>query len=199
MGRKTVLAFIAALALVLSACSGTVETSASGPTEGIQVHGDWVIDVYNADGTLDRHIAFENALTGDGEAFLATVLGRTASVGEWTVRLDDTTATADVCGTLGSPGKCFISQTITGAGRFTNLLVTVDGSTVVLSGSATASNDGKINRVATFLGGCGPTVPTDTCVSDPTFTTASFTGANVGDFLISAGQQVQVEVTLSFS
>jgi hypothetical protein len=35
-----------------------------GMQEGVQVHGDWVIDVRNPDGTLAHHHVFRNALVG---------------------------------------------------------------------------------------------------------------------------------------
>jgi hypothetical protein len=43
--------------------------------EGIKVHGYWVIDVRNADGSLAEHHEFENSLVTPGNNFLAEMLG----------------------------------------------------------------------------------------------------------------------------
>lgn len=54
---------------------------ANGPHEGIQVSGYWRIDIRNRNGSLARHVEFENALTTaspiaiSGDYALATMLG----------------------------------------------------------------------------------------------------------------------------
>ena len=55
--------------------------------EGISVHGDWVIEVRNPDGSIAERREFENALSGFGANFLAKLLDRTASTGAWAVEL----------------------------------------------------------------------------------------------------------------
>ncbi len=57
-----------------------------GGQEGIKVHGRWTIDVKNPDGSLARHVEFENGLCvasqgGSGDVLLAGVLGGTNLIG----------------------------------------------------------------------------------------------------------------------
>ena len=59
-----------------------VENSPSAPhkpgSEGITIHGHWVMDVVNRDGTIAQHRDFENALAGSqGSSVLAQVLNGT--------------------------------------------------------------------------------------------------------------------------
>ena len=41
-----------------------------GTGEGIQIHGQWTIEIRNRDGSVARHVEFENALVDDGPALL---------------------------------------------------------------------------------------------------------------------------------
>src|SRR3990172_1924035 len=79
--------------------------SAADPSdlgEGIQVHGDWVIEVRNADGSLAERREFQNQFLASH--FMDLVLARTASVGEWGLTL---VAQGGPCG----PAPfCFISE-----------------------------------------------------------------------------------------
>ena len=56
--------------------------SAGGRHEGIKVHGHWVIDVRNPDGSLAQHRDFENALTLFGAQQLAAFLARHIRTGD---------------------------------------------------------------------------------------------------------------------
>src|SRR5574341_1058320 len=56
-----------------------VAAETDGVGEGIQVHGDWVIEVRNADGSMAERREFENALTSAGSQYLDLVLARTAT------------------------------------------------------------------------------------------------------------------------
>jgi hypothetical protein len=57
-------------------------------SEGIKVHGHWVIDVRNADGTLVRHKDFENSLvtqgigTASGDQLMAGLLSGNVTAGD---------------------------------------------------------------------------------------------------------------------
>lgn len=48
---------------VAAAPRNAEQSPASGMNTGIRVHGHWTIDVLNHDGTLAKHVEFENALT----------------------------------------------------------------------------------------------------------------------------------------
>ena len=53
--------------------------------EGVHVHGDWVIDVRNPDGTLAHRHAFKNALVDT--PLLAAIMTRGGVPGQWQIRL----------------------------------------------------------------------------------------------------------------
>jgi len=50
-----------------------VPESGSG-SEGIKVHGDWIVEVTNPDGSLAKKIEFSNLITEDGLHVLATLM-----------------------------------------------------------------------------------------------------------------------------
>lgn len=100
-----------------------------GNHEGIQVHGHWIIEVKNPDGTLVSHTEFENALSpgfpvptggqaSSGEAFLSALLtGQVLSPVTWGIFLegpngltDGTNAPCVVTVLTISPGACLIFQ-----------------------------------------------------------------------------------------
>jgi hypothetical protein len=69
---------------------------AGGPREGVKIHGHWTIDVRNPDGTLDKHLDFENGLctaanlqgsTG-GDALLTGLLFGMYIPGPWQIVLN---------------------------------------------------------------------------------------------------------------
>jgi hypothetical protein len=83
-----------------SAQSGAAEevSQRGGPHEGIKVHGHWTIEVRNSDGSLARHVEFENSLDpgfsttdSSGNVFVvpggAAYLSAVAS-GQWSVSND---------------------------------------------------------------------------------------------------------------
>jgi hypothetical protein len=77
----------------------TAPTGSRKPKEGLTVHGYWKIDVRNPDGTLAKHLEFENQLcttftdpTGTetvlgGDTTLSNLLMGTASRGAWSIIL----------------------------------------------------------------------------------------------------------------
>ena len=67
-----------------------------GGQEGIKVHGHWMIEVKNPNGTVDRRVEFENGLcvmgSGNypiGDAFIANLLLGNAVPGGWVVEFGD--------------------------------------------------------------------------------------------------------------
>ncbi len=84
----TFTAAIALAALVMPpAAAAQLAERSSGPREGVKVHGHWVIEVKNADGSVAERKEFENelALPGDepyagvGNRILAALLSRNFS------------------------------------------------------------------------------------------------------------------------
>jgi len=193
--RIRALGLLAVVALVVASCGGAVP-EAAGPSEGIQVHGDWTIDVYNPDGTLDESVEFENALLPVGAEWLVNL-----ALGDpWTkhsFRIEFGSSSGGPCGT---GEDCTIVSSLcvtacldpTDPTVFESLQVTSENldeipafdDTVRLSGSATATNAATIDNVATKA-------------SNRFFTSAFLDPADQAD--VEPGQTVQIQVDISFT
>ena len=164
--------------------------------EGITVHGHWVIDVRNPDGTLSSHTEFENSLTERGALHLAMILGRAvAGVRGWTIALE-TSGGAPFGENSSGPVSAEIFEAALGQvgvafWRFGTLTAAQVESTVVLKGTATASGVGQIGLVSTAL----TVVNLSGNLQNGVF---SATGLS-NPVSLEPGQIVQVTVTLSFS
>lgn len=132
----------------------TVSSPASAPggapQEGIKVHGHWMIEVKNPDGTLVERREFENALMENGAIALGKILARQGSVGGWAIDLN--TGGQPMPGNQSPfdgfwPGDGYIvesSSNSTAANYYKTLTVTQptsgnDTGKLVLSGTATVS------------------------------------------------------------
>jgi hypothetical protein len=150
---------------------------------------------------------FQNILVSPG--VLASVLARNASVGRWQVLLVGQQQQA--CGTPEAGFLCIVREVDDPsvgdpAVQFKTLTREApsgdeDANKFVLRGSATAGRDGVITLVATNVVRCTPqTAPATPCdtggvVDIPRFTEHS-TSPGIS---VSAGQQIQVTVKISFS
>ena len=197
-------------------------TSAESATEGglstgIQIHGNWTIDVKEPNGTLVSHLEFENALTEFGHQSLLLILGRDASVGLWEVDLLGPSGGNGPCLSPTSPELCVLYEP-TGATRsyaYNNLAVTVifaetdcctpEGDIFVitpgvleLSGTATAQQDGEIVSVLTIIQACGPSIaPSSNCDSGGV---RALTRTDLPENVVFVdGQLIEVTVRISFS
>jgi len=160
--------------------------AAAQAPEGITVHGDWVIEVHNVDGSLAVRREFRNALQPQGKADLATLLGRGAPLGFWRV---NTTNTTGVC--LAGTEYCSLREggdNLSAGGLPFNHSVTVAvvGDEAVLSANFVAAADGQITAVSTQL-----MFPT----SNATFFSATGLSAPVP---VQATQSVSLRVAFSF-
>jgi hypothetical protein len=135
-------------------------------SEGIKVHGLWVIDVKNPDGTLAEHRVFENSLQDSNT--LVGLLGGYYVAGDFGIRLGYQTSPS-ICPT----SSCYIVQSTTtqlgtdvcGAGncqlgltKTVNLYNGVGAPTapsLVLAGQYTALQTGTVGQVGTNIGRCG--------------------------------------------
>ncbi len=65
-------------------------TDGNGMSEGIQVHGDWTIEVSDPDGTLVERRQFKNALTSEGTTLLTMLLTSNLQLDpdDWFIALD---------------------------------------------------------------------------------------------------------------
>lgn len=194
-----------------------------GRQEGVKIHGHWVIDVRNPDGTLAQHHDFENSATGYGQELLAALMSGYAVPSDYAIFLAST-GTAPCSAPQGNIGCGIVHSLTTLPGSalcqyytcFTSLTYAANiidssasGSTFTLAGNFTASQAGTITGVSTFYGTCPAnlstvtgltTVSPSTCSTTPgsggyrTGTTTTITTVNVV-----ASQIVQVTVTFSFS
>ena len=181
--------------------------------QGIKVHGHWVLQVRNADGTLGERREFENSLA-DGGAFLIGVLAGGLVPGDYAIQLAGTacpacyiinsTWNANSAFTQGSPTSTTLVTT------FNSLLFSPSGgNSIVLTGFMAPPSSGFFSQVAVLWGACGTsfnpgssTIAPKTCVTTPSQQTAGgeFTATTLASPLpINAGQIVMVTVTISFS
>lgn len=206
--------FVAAIVVsaTVAACGGgSTILSAGGSTavDGVGVSGHWIVDVYDADGSLDQHHDFHNALEPTGGVHLASLLAGGSAIKRWEVWLDETSPFSNpACS--GGLERCYIVQGdgTEDSATSRNLVVEiVNGAgsglpdTLRLSGSKIADADGSIGEVATNLLECDASDATCATTLDSLFTKKVFldpsTGANA-PISVSAGQLIQVEVLISF-
>lgn len=185
--KVKLLGVVALMALVIASCAGG-NPEAAGPSEGIQVHGDWTIDIYNEDGTLDKHVEFANALDRGGAQLISLLTGQVSASGIWELefRPGCPSNSVDECSIKG-----VIAQAIdTGTdGRFDLLRLT--GSTVVES-------DAEIARVQTQVGLCVSAVAPADCTNGEN--NAPFTTKHLSPTVpVAAGQTVDIQVDISFT
>lgn len=175
--------------------------------EGIQVHGDWTIEIRDPDGTLvDRH-EFQNALTSNGATLLSDLLGRNVSAGLWVVTLSGPVGSkACLNDSDDSEQWCVVTEAASGPSvSWYHKTLTVDvpaaGSNadkLVLSGTMTAQRVGTIDEVATRLWACDATdAPSSPCESGPLTEVTSTMLSPAVD--VALNQQVAVTVVISFS
>jgi len=81
--------FASVVALLIGAPAiAQVEADDSGPTtEGIEVHGHWIIEVYEDDTVVERR-EFQNALVPGADSILASVLAGEQALEQWLVDLN---------------------------------------------------------------------------------------------------------------
>jgi hypothetical protein len=177
-------------------------SQSDGVDEGIQVHGDWVIEVRNADGSLAVRREFENALQSVGSHYLTRLLDRSASMGAWAIGVY---GNPGPCGALNPSDYCVIRETAGGAltgipgTHFTPLSISnsQNPNEFILQGNFDAPDDGQIETVQTF--GCislPPNLDPGQCNNAAGAFTSTTLNAPVN---VLAGQQVLVTVRISFS
>jgi len=193
--------------------------------QGLKVHGHWVIDIKNPDGTLAHHHEFENQLQAGGAAYLIGLISGYAVPSDGEIYVSSTgTAPCKLSGSAvqgcaivrsltSSPAattcanySCFATLTYQTSQNY-NLLAS---NYMVWSGSAVASQAGTIDSVQTYTGTC-PTGPIGTpgsltAISPATCTATAgqyginaFTGTTITAIPVANGQIIQVSVTISFS
>ena len=207
---------------------GTAVESVSPPTveptpnenqgaqsEGIHVRGHWTIEVRDPDGSLASRTEFENALTSTGVKFLTMFIGRTRTVGFWTVAAAGSGVEGPCLFSPTQPAACFMQEAANPAGvgagnHFHTLTVSGvptsinDATTgMILSGTATAARDDSIVRVYTQATPCLSSVSPDDCAGGTASGVdggAVFTSTTLPTPVpVVTGQSILVTVVISFS
>jgi len=182
--------------------------------QGITVHGHWIIDVRNPDGTLVEHRDFQNSLVGPN--VMIGLLYGSEVPSDFLVYFTGTTPPCNV--TAGF--YCDIVHNLSvlpanarcGGGYdycVTGLTITPTfGSSpqLVLAGNMTATQAGTISTVGTMIGLCGTGTTTLTTVSASScaagnsgYGYGSLTQTGITALSVISGQIIQVSVTITFS
>jgi hypothetical protein len=157
-------------AATVAANSAEKKSEAEAPGKSldgtIKVHGHWVINVRNPDGTVADHREFENSLAIDqgGDAFLIGLLAGYYVPGDFGIEIDGV-ACHYACGIVTSPSTwpgldlCQVGDDAPGhcstTLSYNAVLAPSTGSTsFILSGSILAPDVGTLVEVRTFFNAC---------------------------------------------
>ncbi len=184
-----------------------------GKGEGIKVHGHWVFEIRNPDGSLASRHEFENSLataTNSGPTLLSGVLTGQLAAGPWAVyvQFNDLHGTSLVLAE--SPAVCTLLQNQNPAAELcsSSLNVSFGATPLVLQGTTLAAPfTGSLVQVGSLMYYCPGTLSSVSCESAaiPALTNGAptagllFTTAALSGITIQAGQAVTVTVTISFS
>lgn len=184
-------------------------TQAQG--EGVHVHGHWKLEIYNADGSFDRLVEFDNALTSLGASKLVHILARGGSVDKWQVNIQRPVGVSieDPCtDSQGIAFTCVLQEGPAGTTdgyRFGGLSVSTDDpnnpTKLILSGSfvvgAIVGFPKEIGTVKSHMSLCDA-ASTPNCNGPPQL--FEFTAKELATSVpVQPGQSVQVTVEISFS
>jgi len=177
--------------------SQTTAKPAGGQQEGIKVHGHWVIEVRNPNGTLASRSEFENALEPQGAFILSNVMAGSFPVHNWRLIVGSMTS---LCPSQPRPeifgqGACIIApaadnSALAQSKDLTSFAVGTDpnqGGSLVVKGSFTAEAEATIEFVRSGVNSTG------------FFFFSSKTLAPADQRHVVAGQIVQVTLTITFS
>jgi len=150
--------------------------------DGINVHGAWTLDIRNPDGTLAKHVEFENALEPDGADYLASLLAGVDTVGVWNLTI---VTSPGICGPDELPTGCSINTDPEGG--LTVEVIEDSGADILrLSGEVVAARDGTVFEVKTRQG-------------DPSIAFTHKILALEDQADVVAGQQILVKVDITFN
>lgn len=197
-----------------------------GTHQAIAMHGHWVIDVKNPDGTVVEHRDFENTLQTNGAAVLVALMAGYAVPADWEVFLTSTGTTPCTSSTSGSAyqGCVIVKSLTTNPGStscqyylcaatltqtFATSLTTEASNTITLTGQITANEAGAITSVQTYQSTCptNPTTSTTLSTTSPSacealtgqFGLNAISAATITQLNVVQSQIVQVTVVISFS
>ncbi len=201
----------------------TAARKPGGPHEGIKVHGHWIIEVKNPDGTVTEHRDFENSLIttgepGTGQQTLVMLLSGNAAVTGWNIYLASESGAAPCAPNNTENIACIVPATST-LPSGTSLGAENAPSTLTLSATISPVPPGGTCPTvgATTFSEICQSGTIDLVQTEPGLTAVSnnaISGTAYGYYLtsasdqtsppafqrvqVSAGQTVSVTVTLSF-
>jgi hypothetical protein len=205
-GQGVVPSSRAAIAMPAHAATARTGASRRGAREGIQIHGQWVIEVRNREGKVTGRREFENAIQPAGMAFLGALIEANGSSSGLIISINGSSQSQGPCTqfaplsgnsncliVLPPNGQGFIGPLATGCPKTVcsnNLTVTAPsfssntftGSQIVLAGSVPASSAaGNIEDVETVFAICQASETPNGCeyIYNPT------TQASNGDYVYS--------------
>ncbi|MGV6852737.1 MAG: hypothetical protein ACWA5R_11260 [bacterium] len=191
-----------------------ISSTTQAADEGIKVHGHWTFNIYNADGSFDRKVEFENALNPIvGPVPLLLMLSRNASMLDWVVTASGPSGSDPCADANGNSIFCVIyetgASTVGDPYRFANMSVSLDNNNnptnnptkLILKGSMTTASgitNPQITSVATSIEYCVPATTSTCSVTNKVL--SQFTVKNLATpVALTAGQVVQITVEISFS
>lgn len=195
---------------------------------GIKMHGHWVIDVKNPNGTVVDHRDFHNSIQSGGQEYLIALMAGYVVPSDYGIALSP--GICPLSGTVTSNACLIVRSLSTYPGQSCGILfycatgLTYNynfpdsgGASMVLAGSITAPQAGTISYVETVSAFCqnnpstsafppstSATVSPASCTANPSSELPgslpmSFTYLPSTPISVLAGQIVQVTVTISFS
>lgn len=131
----------------LASSAGATSEGAGATREGIEVHGDWTIEVVNRDGSLASRHEFHNDLGSTGNRILVGLLGRTfRRIDQWLILLG---TSVDVCGA--GVYACAIPEHLgAGAAPLGALTVVVPGTQANFADTPGLLPDGRVELRGTI-------------------------------------------------
>jgi len=195
--------------------TGTTERSGAeqpepndGAHQGVKVHGHWAIEVKNPDGSIAKHVEFENSLVKDGfgDLLLAFALTGRMAATEWALQLNASgtepvlcSATNSVyCTGVLSPSSLLGQEFCAGTSAPTCTTGTMaipssksNSFGILITGTIKPLMAGNITSVQTVLAGCtdslleaGFSIPGQTSFSPQTCATANIHTLNLSSQFI---------------
>jgi len=191
----------------------TLASAPTGPNEGVEVHGRWIIEVADTEGASVTVREFDNALQAPGAALLAQVLAHDKGVGAWVVNVtnaltgqypctgDSLLSLGDACRMSQVPGT--LADTNAGSLAVAAPTTGANANKLVLSGTVIAGQDGAIDNVSAYIHECAPTsAPQDvetSCAGQGPFTWFSSKQLSAAEAIpVVTGQTVNVTVVFTF-
>ncbi len=152
--------------------------------DGIGVHGAWTLDVLEPNGTLAKHVEFQNELSFPGADWLASLLAGDDTVGTWNVQVLGLPGNIFLCGDQQNPSSCAINDN---TGDLTvEVVADANADILRMSGNMIVSQDGALFSVETQQGG------------PPFVFTKKFLAAE-DQAVVVPGQQIMVKVDITFN